>query len=183
MASVESPVESSVTAPAPGWARRFPRDEKVFLWVVVASVVFMSTFATAWLFLGDQNVPTESYRISPAGFSEKLQTFMTENTQPDGRVHVPAGEDAYMMAARYTFYPELVVKAGQEVKIWISAVDALHGFSLVGGGQNINLEIAPQHAYAVTFTPDEPGEYLIVCNEYCGLGHQGMKGRIIVEEA
>lgn len=175
-------VESSVSTPAPGWARRLPIDEKVFLWVVVASVLFMSTFATAWLFLGGQNVPNESYRISPAGFSEKLQAFMAANTRPDGRVHVPPGEDAYMLAARYTFYPELVVKAGQEVTIWISAVDALHGFSLVGGGQNINLEIAPEHAYGATFTPEKPGEYLIVCNEYCGLGHEGMKGRIIVEE-
>lgn len=175
-------VDSSVTPPAPGWARRLPVDEKVFLWIVLASVVFMSVFTTAWLFLGKQNVPTESYRISPAGFSEKLQAFMAENTRADGLVHVPAGEDAYMLAARYTFYPELVVKAGQKVTIWISAVDALHGFSLVGGGQNINLEIAPEHAYGATFTPEKPGEYLIVCNEYCGLGHEGMKGRIIVEE-
>lgn len=174
--------ESSVTPPEPGWARRLPLDEKVFLWVIVASAVFMSAFAIGWLFLGKQNVPADSYRISPAAFGEKLQAFMAENTRPGGRVHVPPGEDAYMLAARYTFYPELVVKAGQEVKLWISSVDALHGFSIVGGGQNINLQIAPEHAYGATFTPDEPGEYLIVCNEYCGLGHQGMKGRIIVEE-
>ena len=176
-------VESSVTPPAPGWARKFPVDERVFLVAVVASVLFMSTFVVGWLVWGKQNVPTDSYRITPAGFAEKLQGFMTEYSQPDGRAHVPPGTDAYMMAARYTFYPELVLKAGEEYRIWISAVDALHGFSIVGGNQNINLEIAPQHAYGATFTPEEPGEYLIVCNEYCGLGHQGMKGRIIVEEA
>lgn len=175
-------VESSVTSPAPGWARKLPVDERVFLGAILASVVFMSLFVVGWLVWGKQNVPTDSYRISPAGFSEKLQGFMTQYTQPDGRVHVPPGQDAYMMAARYTFYPELVLKAGEEYKIWISSVDALHGFSIVGGNQNINLEIAPQHAYGATFTPEEPGEYLIVCNEYCGLGHHGMKGRIIVEE-
>ena len=27
---------------------------------------------------------------------------------------------------------------------------------------------------------DEPGEYLIVCNEYCGLGHHFMQGKLIV---
>ncbi len=174
--------DSSVIPPEPGWARRLPLDEKLFLWVVVASVAFMSAFAVGWLVLGKQNVPTDSYRIKPAAFGEKLQEFMAKNTRPDGRVHVPPGEDAYLLAARYTFYPELVVKAGQEVRIWISSVDALHGFSLVGGGQNLNLEIAPGHAYGATFTPEKPGEYLIVCNEYCGLGHHGMKGRIIVEE-
>lgn len=176
-------VESSVTPPAPGWARRLPRDERLFLWVVVASVLFMSAFTVGWLAVGNHNVPADSYRISPEGFSEKLQGFMAQHMKPDGRVHVPPGEDAYLLAARYTFYPELVLKAGEEYTIWISAVDALHGFSIVGGGQNLNLEIAPEHAYGATFTPEKPGEYLIVCNEYCGLGHHGMKGRIIVEEA
>ena len=175
-------VDSSVTPPAPGWARRLPVDERVFLAAVLASVAFMSLFVVGWLVWGGQNVPAQSYRITPDAFTEKLQGFMTEYTQPDGRVHVPPGEDAYMMAARYTFYPELVLKAGQEYRIWISSVDALHGFSIVGGRQNINLEIAPQHAFGATFKPEEPGEYLIVCNEYCGLGHHGMKGRIIVEE-
>ena len=52
-----------------------------------------------------------------------------------------------MMPARYTFYPVLVLKAGEEYRIWISALDALHGFSIVRGHQNINLEIAPQHAF------------------------------------
>jgi cytochrome c oxidase subunit 2 len=86
-----------------------------------------------------------------------------------------------MVAARYAFYPDLVLKAGEPYRIWISSIDALNGFSIVGGGQNINLEIAPEHAYGATFTPDEPGVYLVVCNEYCGLGHHQMKGRIVVE--
>lgn len=176
-------VESPVTPPEPGWARRLPVDERVFLGAVLASVLFMSLFVVGWLIWGKQNVPTDAYRITPAAFSDKLQGFMAQHMQPDGKVHVPPGTDAYMMAARYTFYPELVLTAGEEYRLWISAVDALHGFSIVGGNQNINLEIAPGHAFGATFTPEEPGEYLIVCNEYCGLGHHDMKGRIIVEEA
>ena len=175
-------VESSVTPPAPGWARRFPLDERIFLWVVFASVVFMSVFAIAWLFLGGQNVPTASFREPPAAYAQRVGAFVEKYRREDGRVAVPAGEDAYLMAARYTFYPELVLEAGREYRVWISAADALHGFSIVGGNQNINLEVAPEHVYGATFTPEQPGEYLIVCNEYCGLGHQAMKGRIIVEE-
>jgi cytochrome c oxidase subunit 2 len=95
---------------------------------------------------------------------------------------VPPGEDAYVVASRYAFYPELVLRAGEPYRIWVSSTDALHGFSIVGGGQNINLEVAPQHVFGGTFTPEKPGEYLIVCNEYCGLGHHLMKGRITVEE-
>lgn len=178
MASVQSPV----TPPAPGWARRLPRDERIFLWAITASVAFMCVFVLAWLAWGDQNVPTDSYRVTPAAFSQKVQKFLTAYGHDDGRAYVPPGEDAYVMAARYGFYPELVLQAGQTYRIWISAADTLHGFSIVGGHQNINLEVAPNHAYGATFTPEKPGTYLIVCNEYCGLGHHGMKGRIIVEE-
>ena len=174
-------VESSITTPAPGWARRLPLDEKIFLWFVVGSVAFMSLFAVGWLFVGGQNVPANSYRESPAAFTAKVQAMVAKYGREDGRVAVPPGRDAYMLAARYRFYPELVLKEGEKYKIWISSTDALHGFSLVGGHQNINLEIAPEHVFGATFIPDKPGEYLIVCNEYCGLAHHTMKGRIVVE--
>lgn len=178
MAAVESPV----TAPARGWGRPFPRDERVFLALVLASVVVMSAFTIGWIFLADHNAPTASYATNPDAFSKQVAAFAEKYGRADGKVVVPAGEDAYMMAGRFTFFPELVVKTGQKVRIWISSVDVLHGFSLVGGGQNLNLEIAPNHAYGAVFTPDKPGEYLIVCNEYCGLGHHQMVGRIHVEE-
>ncbi|WP_281004375.1 hypothetical protein [Marinithermus hydrothermalis] len=29
---------------------------------------------------------------------------------------------------------------------------------------------------------DRPGVYRIICTEYCGIGHQNMLGKIIVEE-
>lgn len=177
MATVESPV----TAPAPGWARKFPRDEKVFLWIVLAIGAAMFAFVVGWIFWSSHNVPTASYRTSPEAFAKQVSAFAAKYQGADGKVHVPPGQNAYLLAARYIFYPDLVLKAGQKYRIWISSADALHGFSLVGKGQNINLEIAPNHAYGATFTPDSPGTYLIVCNEYCGLGHHLMKGRITVE--
>jgi cytochrome c oxidase subunit 2 len=127
-------------------------------------------------------VPTETFRQTPAEFTAQVQAFMAEHGAEAGRVVVPPGEDAYVVASRYAFYPELVLRAGEPYRIWVSSTDALHGFSIVGGGQNINLEVAPQHVFGGTFTPEKPGEYLIVCNEYCGLGHHLMKGRITVEE-
>ena len=176
MAAVESPV----TPPAPGWARRLPPDERIFLWVVVASVVVMSAFTIGWLYLGRQNPPTASYRIAPAGFAAKTQAFAARYQHADGRVWVPPGKDAYLMAYRFAFFPTLVVKAGRPVRIWMSSLDTLHGFSLVGHGLNLNLEIAPDHAYGAVFTPTRPGRYLIVCNEFCGLGHQLMQTSLYV---
>lgn len=173
--------ESPVAPQSPGWATRFPRDERLFMWIILASVALMSAFVIAWLAWGNQNVPTHSYATSPDKFAEQVSAFATKYTGAHGFVHVPPGQDAYMLAARYAFYPELVLKANVKYRIWLSSADALHDFSIVGGGQNINLEIAPNHAFGATFTPEKPGTYLIVCNEYCGLGHQDMRGRIHVE--
>ena len=176
MASVESPV----SAPRPGWARRFPRDERVFVWAIVASTIVMAVFVIVWLYAGSQNVPTTYYSTTPSAFMKDVQRFVDRFGTPGGKVYVPPGQDAYLVASRYSWYPELALQAGTTYRIWISSADALHGFSLVGGGQNLNLEIAPNHAYGPKLAVGDPGRYLIVCNEYCGLHHHEMRSFIDV---
>ena len=36
--------------------------------------------------------------------------------------------------------------------------------------------------HVLTITPTSAGEFSIVCNEFCGIGHHLMTGRLIVEE-
>lgn len=163
---------SSVTPPQPGWAKRLPRDERLFLWLVHGSVVVMIAFAIGWLFVGNQNVPTQARATTPATFSAQVAQFAKQYSGPDGRVYVPPGTDAYLLASRYAWYPNLVLESGREYRIWLSSADALHGFSLIG--QNLNLEVAPRHAMGAKLTIGKPGRYLIVCNEFCGLGHGRM---------
>jgi len=50
-------------------------------------------------------------------------------------------------------------------------------------GTNVNLMVAPGYVSEGTTTFTEPGEYLVVCNEYCGLGHHNMYSRLVVEAA
>jgi cytochrome c oxidase subunit II len=171
-------VTSPVTPPAPGWAKPFPRDERVFMWLIIGSAVAMMAFVIGWLYLGKQNVPTDAHATTPAAFAGKVSAFVKQYGAPNGRVYVPAGTDAYMLASRFTWYPELVLESGQTYRIWLSSADALHGFSLVG--QNLNLEVAPHHAMGAKLTIGKPGRYLIVCNEFCGLGHAHMTGHLDV---
>lgn len=171
---------SSILSPEPGWARPMPADERVFLGVVLVLAVAMAAFTIVWIFVSRHNVPTAAYRTTPAAFAAKVTQFAERFGRPDGTVVVPPGQDAYIMASRFSFYPQLVLKAGHRYRIWLSSADALHGFSLVGHGQNLNLEIAPNHAYGASFLPSKPGTYLIVCNEFCGLGHHLMTSRIVV---
>jgi cytochrome c oxidase subunit II len=94
----------------------------------------------------------------------------------DGRVTV------VMRAEFYVFRPELIrVPAGRPVTFRITSPDVLHGFQIVG--TNVNLTVAPGYVSEVTTTFARPGEYLVVCNEYCGLAHHLMQGKVVVEAA
>ena len=62
----------------------------------------------------------------------------------------------------------------------ITSPDVLHGFQIVG--TNVNVTVAPGYVSEVTTTFARPGEYLVVCNEYCGLAHHNMAAVIRVTE-
>ncbi len=38
----------------------------------------------------------------------------------------------------------------------------------------------PGQDYVLTMTPTTSGEFSILCNEYCGIGHHTMVGKLIV---
>jgi len=41
--------------------------------------------------------------------------------------------------------------------------------------------IVPGYDYVLKVTPTEAGEYGLICNEFCGIGHHLMAGKIIVK--
>jgi cytochrome c oxidase subunit II len=61
----------------------------------------------------------------------------------------------------------------------VTSADVLHGFLIER--TNINLMALPGQVSKTTARFDMPGEYRFFCHEYCGLGHQTMWGKVIVE--
>jgi len=74
----------------------------------------------------------------------------------------------------------LELEKGQSYRLHISSVDWQHGFSLQP--VNINIQVHPGYEHVLTITPDQAGQFGIVCNEYCGIGHHQMAGKIYVVE-
>lgn len=86
------------------------------------------------------------------------------------------------VAEMFTFRPAVMrVLAGRPVTFRLTSPDVVHGFQIVG--TNANLMVVPGYVSEVTTTFPRAGEYLVVCNEYCGLSHHLMAARLIVEEA
>ena len=78
------------------------------------------------------------------------------------------------------WYPILELEKGQSYRLHLSSMDWNHGFSLQP--VNINLQIVPGYEMVLTVTPDQAGEFTVVCNEFCGIGHHLMLGKIYVKE-
>ncbi|HEX6594316.1 MAG TPA: cytochrome c oxidase subunit II [Bacillota bacterium] len=74
----------------------------------------------------------------------------------------------------------ITVPEGSTVHFQVTSKDVMHGFHIPG--TPTNLMLTPGHITEYTQTFNEPGEYLFVCHEYCGIGHEMMFGKIIVEE-
>lgn len=151
--------------------------EKIWMWGSALLIV---------AFLGSLLATTFGLGIRPPSHVETIdpKTVRTDprfaapgvSVRPDGSLRVVA------LAQIWAFVPnEIRVPAGRPVTFRVTSPDVLHGFQIVG--TNVNAMVAPGYVSQVTTTFHRPGEYLIVCNEYCGLGHHVMAGKLIVEAA
>ena len=92
----------------------------------------------------------------------------------DGQIEVK------VVSMMFTFLPpEIRVPVGRPVTFRITSPDVIHGLQVVG--TNANTMVIPGYISQFRMSFPQPGEYLIVCNEFCGLGHHDMQAKLIVE--
>src|SRR5690625_3482273 len=86
-----------------------------------------------------------------------------------------------MTLEAFSFTPgDIEVPVGLTVNFIMTSKDVVHGFQVAG--TNLNAMIMPGHIQEISQTFNEPGEYLVLCNEYCGTGHQLMSTTITVKK-
>ena len=84
-----------------------------------------------------------------------------------------------LVAARYGFYPPRIeVPADTRVTFRIASADVLHGVHVPF--TNMTTMIVPGYISEVTTLFPRTGEFSLLCNEYCGLGHDSMWSRLVV---
>jgi cytochrome c oxidase subunit 2 len=85
-----------------------------------------------------------------------------------------------MTAERFRFTPEVIhVKQGTLVTLRVNAVNGTHGFRL--GVFGIDETIREDETKVILFYASTRGEYDFQCSHFCGLGHMGMSGKVIVD--
>jgi len=85
-----------------------------------------------------------------------------------------------VVVRRFAFEPaEIQVTTGERVRLLVRSADGLHGIEIkkVKVAKEIPRGNKP---VTIEFTADEAGRYPILCSEYCGDGHDDMKGTLVV---
>lgn len=169
---------SDSAGPPPGFEDAFhhaaERHERI--WVFIAIVLLTLLLAgTLFLAVFDYGVIAKT-----VGFSRHPED--AASSFADAAL-VPTGPNAYavhMLAHLWAWTPSpLHVPQGAAITFIVTSADVLHGFEVQG--TTINMTAVPGIIGSVTYTFAHAGTYNIICNEFCGIEHQGMIGRIIVD--
>lgn len=154
---------------------KIPRAEEIWLIVGVAIIV-LSMVITGYQAFAQGFAP-------PSGM-ETIDPQKVDETAPFDEPGVyEIGENEYevvMTLQAFSFDPgDIEIPAGSTVHFTMTSKDVIHGIQIPG--TNMNAMVTPGHIQRITETFDEPGEYLVICNEYCGAGHQLMATTITVK--
>jgi len=175
---------TGVSSPQGVWWKPAHKAERV--WFTIAFVWCLVLFAMMplWHLRGGQNPSGIRARVEPSDYLARVQQFLADygTGESDAGVPVvapPPGSDVYLLAAQFQWAPVLRLQQGAEYTLHLSSLDVNHGFNLYPF--NVNFQVVPGYDYGLRVTPTEAGDYRILCNEFCGIGHHLMVGRVIVE--
>ncbi len=102
--------------------------------------------------------------------------------EPGLRLLAPNQFQVTAVAQAFAFVPaEIRLPVGAEVDFFLTSRDVIHGFQIQD--TNVNVEILPGEISYLHYTFDNVGEFRLTCNEYCGISHQNMLGKIVVVPA
>jgi cytochrome c oxidase subunit 2 len=118
-------------------------------------------------------------RFGLAVLAVALASTIGAGQQPDPGTAGP--QVIKMTAKKYEFDPSTItVVRGRPVRLEITAVDHDHGIEITEFGVKQLLDKGKPTV--IEFTPGKTGEFTFHCSVFCGLGHHGMKGKLVVTE-
>ena len=74
---------------------------------------------------------------------------------------------------------ELHLKTNRPVKILLRSTDVLHNFYVPQF--RAKMDAVPGLITYYWFEPNKEGDYEVLCAEYCGIGHYGMRAKVVVD--
>jgi cytochrome c oxidase subunit 2 len=143
------------------------------------SVTIIAVFVAVAAFAGIHQATMPQVRVetvSPTRLhlgGEFVETNLGSAVEPDGSVTVRA------VGQQYSFTPQcMIVPTGTLITFRAASPDVIHGFLIEG--TNVNAMLVPGYVSTISARFAEPGDHPMPCQEFCGVGHEGMWAKIRV---
>lgn len=142
--------------------------KKRFWFLLILCVIF-GIFASVtipkspYFLFADEN-PSKVVHVAALQFSFVLSTKAIDPKQPVGEADIAISED-------------------ELVEFRVTSLDVNHGFAIYNHAGNLiaQTQAMPGYVNRLRWKFDEPGEYSILCLEFCGMAHQVMKSSFTVK--
>jgi cytochrome c oxidase subunit 2 len=146
-------------------------------WILpsIAIPVGMLAALTVTAFGAGIHLPTVEGRVVAA---QVAQTAPFD--APGVREIAPGRYEVVLTGQIWTFAPnEIRVPVGSTVTFVATSRDVVHGLFIPRA--HVNVMLLPGQVTRATKRFEQPGEYPMLCHEYCGIAHHTMWGKVIVE--
>jgi cytochrome c oxidase subunit II len=147
--------------------------ERIWMIAVAIMLAGMFIFMAAAEFGHSQMPPSHVETIDPRTVLSDVR-FRQAGVSVDRRGHL----HATLVGTTFAWLPgTITLPAATPVTFHVTSIDVIHGFEIVRtNGQTM---VIPGYVSQFT-TQFSAGDYMIACNEYCGVGHHLMFGKLTV---
>lgn len=122
--------------------------------ILIVAVIFYQGFVA---YMQMQTAPPNCYDLRVSARQWAWQ-FIYPNGHIDENLHVPAGEP---------------------VRLTMTSEDVIHGLWIPA--LRVKKDVVPGRYASTWFQADKPGEYDLVCTQYCGDDHSNMLAKVVVQ--
>lgn len=128
--------------------------------------------------------PTRAWTtaMQNAAMADATSNSMPKPMDEDGGGAEEKPIDVYVTLQRFSYEPSVLrLKKGTKYRFLMMAIDVNHGAAIrtALAGHIMRRPARVLTETVMTFT--EVGEFMMYCTVYCGVGHDQMRGKIIVE--
>lgn len=129
--------------------------------LIIVAIVLVVVFAGIYLYSNNNNVSGEIIQdLKPQTGSDGIKEFT-------------------MTAKQWKFEPNTIeVNQGDLVRLSVTSLDVTHGLAIPDYG--IDESLYPGQTVDIEFVADRKGTFPFACSVSCGVGHNGMGGKLVV---
>jgi cytochrome c oxidase subunit 2 len=168
-----------------------PENTKLELWLTGVTSVGVAALLTPGLFVWAEFVtpPEDAHEVEVVSqqwhwsfrypgedgeFGAIESRYVSEENPFGMEREDPLGQDDVLV-----FSPTLHIPLDKPIKTNLRSKDVLHDFAVAQF--RVKMDMVPGLVTYLWFTPTKTGEYEILCEELCGVGHHTMRGMVVVD--